>query len=531
MAYHLASSNQYGVIGIESVELIIRYIMPASDLNKIKEDKTTLYAIFTIVAGTILVYATGLRGPFLLDDLPCIVLNPTIKNISLAFTTFGHPEAISDGSFTYFNYRPLMPVIYAFVHALFGLAPFAYHLLNILVHALNGVLIYFLILRVTRHAPASFAAAAWWALHPVHVESVQNASGTDDLLNATFTVLALLLLLKKRTGWSLFLFALALLTKESAVVAPGLIFIMMFREKEGAVGQKLKQAFLVTVPFAILAIGYMSVRYFFQGLEHGNAPVQNITESLIIFPKIFLVYMRLMLVPAGLRINYFIPVVTQVGATVIFGYAIITGMLLAALICLKKKPLISLGIAWFFIAFIPVSNLVPIRTLVGERFMYLPFVGAAIIIGVVGSGIRSKKIFFAGAWAILLVVLAVGSMIRIGVWCDEEKFWKDIIHKEPGFRVYQMYETNLALFYMKHQRPDEAEALFKEALRQQPGNKKFAANLAQFFYLTGKYKPAGQLFEQLVKEDPKNPAFAAGLELAKAALEKNGASAKNIEEE
>ena len=84
-----------------------------------------------------------------------------------------------------------------------------------------------------------------------------------------------------------------------------------------------------------------------------------------------------------------------------------------------------------------------------------------------------------------------------------------------------MYETNLALFYMKNGRFSEAEVLFKEALNQQPDNSKFAANLAQFFYLSGKFEPAMQLFKQLSTQNPNNPAFTNSYELSKAALEKS----------
>lgn len=488
---------------------------------KSEDRKTTLYAIFVIVAGSILVYATGMRGPFLVDDLPCIVNNPTIQSIGLALRTFGQPEAISDGSFTHFNYRPLMPVIYSFVYSMAGLNTWAYHLLNILLHALNGVLVYFLILRLTRHNVASFAAAAWWALHPVHVEAVQNASGTDDLLNATFTIGAILLLLKNRLALSLFVFALALLTKEAAVVGPGSVFLVMYWKIEGSAKEKFRKAILTALPFAVLSISYVAIRYFYQGLGHGNAPVQNLTESLIILPKIFLTYLRIMVLGIGLRINYFIPVVTQVSVSVIIGYLAIAGFWFVAFLSLKKYPLLFLGIVWFFVAFFPVSNLIPIRALVGERFMYMPFVGVALIIAVLIGNLNWKTKRFYLVWALLLVVLAVNSILRIGVWCDEERFWKDILKKEPGFQVYQMYETNLALFYMKNGRFSEAEVLFKEALNQQPDNSKFAANLAQFFYLSGKFEPAMQLFKQLSTQNPNNPAFTNSYELSKAALKKS----------
>jgi len=499
---------------------------------KFTEKQKIFYSLFGLVCGTILVYGTGLKGPFLLDDLACIVNNPTIKDIGLAFQTFGDPAAISDGSFTFFSYRPLLPIIYASIHWVFGLNSWAYHLLNILIHSLNAVLVFYLIFKITKHPVASFASTAWWTFHAVHVEAVQSASGTDDILNATFMISALLLLLKKRPWLALLAFSFALLSKEAAVVGPGLVFIVMFWKNDGTVFKKSKNAIWTAIPFAVLSIIYIFIRSNVNlGLKDTNAPIQNLAESLIILPKIFLTYLRIMIIPQELRINYYFSVDTQISTSVIIGYLVIIALIVSALLNIKKRPLISLGIFWFFILFFPVSNLIPIRAIVGERFMYLPFVGAAIIIAFIATKIRWKRKCFWGIWLILLVIMAIGTTSRVKVWCDEEVFWKDIIKKEPGFRVYQMYETNLANYYVKNKRFEQAEVLFIEALKQKPANKKAASNLAQFFYLVKKHKPAMMLFKQLMDQYPDNPMFGNFYKLSKTALENSTVSTEEKTEQ
>ena len=488
----------------------------AENGNRTTEQQSPRFRLYIalLLIAVVAVYARGLNGPFLLDDLSTIVDNATIRSLDTAIRTFGKPEALSDGSFVRFNYRPLLPVVYAVVYAVAGYKPVAYHLLNVLLHALNVLLISLLIRRLTASNFGALIAAAWWGLHPVHVEAVQNASGTDDLLLVTFAIASLLMVLNRRWVLSVVFFVLALLSKEAAIVVPGLVVLVAFWQSTEKLPRRIGLSILTGLPYLALAVVFVAVRFHFQGFGHSGSPVTSFAESLVLLPKIFLIYMRLAVAPLALRINYFIPINTIISAPVVVGYLAMLATLAAAVAYLKKAPVVSLGILWFYVAFFPVANIIPIRALVGERFMYLPYVGIAILIGAALSRIPKPKPSVIAAALVILAILATLSVARVGVWLDEERFWKDIIAKEPGFKNYQMYETNLGLYYMKQHRYPEAEHLFKQALQVRPDDPNMALNLAQIFLLTKQYKPAHQLFSQLVQKYPNNTHYRYGLDYA-----------------
>ena len=480
------------------------------------EHRQQRLGILALCAIVLLVYARGLNGPFLYDDAAYVVHNPTIQSPITAIETFGAPTAIDKGEFYWQVYRPIVPVVYSLIHALFGLNPFGFHLVNVLLHALNAILLFLLLRKLNLTLLAALFSAAWWALHPVHVESVQWISGLDDVLGPTLALAAILLTFNKKYVHALLCYTLALLTKETAIMAIVPLFALEWFRHPGVVGQKLRRASLVTLPFVAPAAAYVLLRFVLIGLQQDATYWGGSLQSTALtMSKAFLVYVRLIFVPVQLRINYLFPVETGVSLAVALGLAALALCLAVIIYTYKKAPLICAGLVWFFAFLFPVSNLLPIFALVGERFMYLPLAGLALVLADLGSRIRNVKKPMLVAGVLILATLAALSVIRIGVWCDEERFWQDIVRKEPEILGYK---TNLAVFYAKQQKYDLAEPLFREVFEKRPKDIEAAANLARLFLDSGQTRQAVVLYEQLCAHRPDNPRFSEGLAQAKSAL-------------
>src|SRR5579863_5980031 len=180
-----------------------------------------------LLAAAVLVYSNTLWNSFTLDDDLYITLNPQVTDTS-AHALFSANKVAN-------VFRPVSFATLALNWKLGGARPFGYHLFNLLLHAAVTLLLYLLLraifldptqaVRSARDNLVAFAAALIFAVHPIHTEAVSSIVGRSELLAAGFIFAAWLLHLEDRPLAALTCFALALLSKESAVVFLPLILV------------------------------------------------------------------------------------------------------------------------------------------------------------------------------------------------------------------------------------------------------------------------------------------------------------------
>jgi len=337
------------------------------------------------------------------------------------------------------------------------------------------------------------------------LESVQWISGLDDVLVGTFLLVTFLLFERGKYIGSLGVFTLALLTKETAVVFPALVFARVLFQDDRPPGKKLKTAFFAASPFLLLAIAFVLVRAKAVGLGQspdfwGGSPL----FTALIMLKAFSVYVRLILFPVALRIGYYFEMEHFLSWTTLAGGACLLAAAVAIATSAGKRPLFAFGGLWFFIFMLPASNIVPIRAIVGERFLYLPLMGIALVLaGILPLG-KNKGKWAGSLFLALLFLLGLGASHRVGVWTNETVFWEDIIRKEP-----EMFEfkTNLANRLALDKRYERAEELFKQVLEKDPWNVPAASGLAQVFFDTGRLEKSLTLYGQLSAVRPNDPSY------------------------
>jgi hypothetical protein len=519
------------------------------------QDRRPLLCAWLVVAASFLLYVRGLNGPFLYDDTFQIVDNPVVRDLGLALRTFGNPSALAINDFVRQSYRPLLPLEYALIHAVFGMHPFGFHLVLALLHALNAAMLFALLRRASGAGPAAWATA-WWAFHPVHVEAVQFASGLRDVSSAMWVLLTLLLLAKRRVAPAVLAFLLALLSKETAVMGAGAIFLGAGLAATGSWRQRLRRAATTAAPFLALAAAYIVLRAATIGVKQMNGYWGgSFGASALTMAKVFLTYLRVTALPVVLRIQYYPSIERGLRAPVVAGLLALTAMIVAGFLAARRRPLPAFGIFWFLLFLLPVSNLTPIVQFMNERFFYLPLMGVAACIAwavpflaprrvterrrPAGIGkeppslprtpIRGWRRFLAVAAGLaVLALLGVLTFQRIGVWLDEEVFLKDIIAKEPLIPGYQralgekyelwgrLGDAEQVFEKMRERWPDsvefalalsgicaregrfaEAENVLKEILVRRPHSVSAATALADFLFDRGRFSEALPLYEQL----------------------------------
>lgn len=416
--------------------------------------------LFLIGVAGLAVYANALSGEFLYDDEFFVQRNRYITDSSHLKEMFTTP--LTAGAYRPSNfYRPLQALAYAVVYQLSGLEAFSYHLLNALLHLGNAVLVSLLAARLFASPRAAFAASLLFVVHPVHTSAVAYISGTADPLACCFVLLALLAWLRDSRALSVASFVLALLSKEVAMMLPGLMLVVdAYRRKP--IRWKDYLPYLGVVAAYVLA--RMTVFNFTGTLNPYSEPnlyTQHPEYRLFTFLASLGEYFTVLLAPLDLQYDR---------AQVVFTSFWVPPVVLPCLAALaltflawrswKGTRVWFLGWAWFLVALFPVSGIaLPINGFAKEHWLYLPSIGYVLL---AGAGLSRLKP--AGCVA-LLVPLAVWwsglTVIHNRAWQNPVAFYTDILKHHPTMgRVH----NNLAMAYSDRGRLDLAERHYLQAI-------------------------------------------------------------------
>jgi tetratricopeptide (TPR) repeat protein len=403
-----------------------------------------------------LAYSNSFQGGLVFDSAFVIGRDPRIRevttsNVALILTQdywygFAHSQL----------YRPLTTFSFLFNYAVLGSGPnpASYHWLNFALHTANILLVYLLMIAVLGEAGLACAAAALWALHPVLTEAVTNVVGRSDLL-AAFGILAGLLahrraadaVGKDRLAW-LFGLGLAALTaafsKESGVVLiPAmLLFDLAFVPRAG---WRTRLAGYVSAGIPVAGLLAVRARMFmgqvdpFPFLENPIAGAGFWTAKLTAV-KVMGKCLALVVWPVTLSSDYSydqIPLFTAGDWKAWVALATILGLVGLAIACWKRAPAVSWLVAFFFAMLAPTSNLlIPIGTIMAERFLYLPAAAAAAFAVLAWRAAARRHARIESFGPVLLVLLcgvfAVRTWARNSDWSNEVSLWSSAAEAAPN---------------------------------------------------------------------------------------------------
>lgn len=443
-------------------------------------DRRRLLAVLLLVAAVVLAYWNSLSTPFHYDDFA--PLENEVVRQSLPQVTPTADVGVQVAG------RPIVRLSFALNYALGGTVATGYHLLNLAVHIVCTLLLFFLVRgTLSRWATGDWRESAFsvalfsvliWALHPLNTGTVTYISARSESLMAMWYLATLLAAMyahdpRRRLPWSaaaVVFCALGMATKETMVTAPLLVLLL----DRAFVFSSFKQAFLERrLLYAALAATWSILA----ALMLTGARAESVGFSLGVSAWTYLLnqaeiitdYLRRSLWPYPLVFAYGEPQAMVLG-DVLPEAALILG--LAALACWSwwKAPRVGVLALAFFVVLAPTSSVVPIATEVGaERRMYLPLMTLILLLVLLGRYVAARATvqWRRAGTAVPIVVsmlLAALTIERNTEYATAEGLWRSTLERWPSAIAHR----NLATSLRQIGRNDEAIEHLRATLTEHP---------------------------------------------------------------
>lgn len=528
--------------------------------NAEKKSRQKWLAILFIISVTAGVYYNSLKLPFIFDDINKIVRNADIKQLGNLKTRLIYPydenyhiPHRNDPS------RPLVYLTYTLNYYFGQLNPFGYHLVNVLLHLLNSILIFLLARKFIFYAFGKnsvllpFFTAVIFAVHTVNTSVVSYIFSRSDILSTFFYLLALLLFHPSsppspprgegyNTGkysagffrnrlpyiFSLICFLLALGSKQSALTLPAVIlsFDLIFNGKKGVFRNKF-----LHLPFWLILAAYLIARYYYFGalgdLE-GMDALWDRYPYIMIQPYVIIRYLMFLLFPTGLCYYHFLDTPETLLEFKLLAPATALLCVFIFLLWISRKKssaskLIVFSALWFFITISPTSSFFPTTTAMVENRLYLPEFGFIVLLvfglfslllklkynppqlNLLPGGEKARMrgepaslllLILLSAYIVLLCVMTVKRNLLYG---DPAALWQEVIDKYPGnVRAY----NSLGNYYFEQGEYDRAEGEYSNAIRIKPDYAEAHNNLGILYSIRKEYDSAILEYEITLKLDP-----------------------------
>jgi tetratricopeptide (TPR) repeat protein len=442
-----------------------------------------------VAAAALAVYAPTVSHRFVFDDDIVVVKNRLIRSLSSVPELVGRTEW-AGGGLEVLAYRPLTGVTYALNHAVSGLSPWSYHLANALLHALASALVLALGLRLRLGAAAAGVAALLFAVHPIHVEAVSNVVGRKDVL-ATVLVLAMALAHRRaveaggaRLALPVLAYAGAMFSKEVGVVGIALVALLDLEERwRGApsTAARRRNRILLHAGY-VAALGAYALAYRAatastpaSPIPFEDNPAAHASTAVRLMTAVAVIGKGLLLqvLPVAQSPDYShaaIPLVTTPADPRFLASAAALAAWAAAGVRLRARaPVVLVGLGWYLAALLPASNLLfPVGTIFGERLLYLPSVGLALVAGaaLAALGARLPRRVAVASAAALALALGIATLRYSAAWADEPRLFRLAAERAPESAKVQY---KLAALALAGGRLDEAGAAVERALTISPG--------------------------------------------------------------
>jgi protein O-mannosyl-transferase len=409
--------------------------------------------LLCLVAG-LLVYAPALSGDLIWDDYYLVRENPFFRSPVFGAEVFRH-YLFFDSFSTY--YRPVQNWSYMVDYWLWRGDPVGFHLTNILLHSLSGILLFEVLRRLLLGlAPRSeemkgdapfhvaMLVALIWIVHPIHNAAVAYISGRADSLASFFALLAWLVASRACESKSVFgrlgmggaaalIMLLALCSKEIALLWLAIFAVHLIAFERGLTWRARGIAFAG----ALSVLGVYAVLH---ALPSARAPMENgpplpLDGRFLLMLRALGDYAGLILYPGRLYMERALSDPAIYGSVAAwrenphYEYLTIVGTLAALggfYLCRQRWPgrrLRCFGALWFIAAFLPISNLFPLNAEVAEHWIYLASIGALLLLAGSALALPRRGQIAAGAFAfVAIMALGVRTSVRAGDWVNAETF-------------------------------------------------------------------------------------------------------------
>jgi tetratricopeptide (TPR) repeat protein len=424
---------------------------------------------------------------------------------------------------------------------LFGLNAGAHHTVNVILHILNSLVLFWVFQRMTKNIGRSAFVASVFAVHPLHVESVAWIAERKDVLSTFFgllTVWAYVTYVREprwtRYALIIIFYGLALMAKPMLVTLPFLLLLLDFWPLKRYSPAQLRRGIPLTEKIPLIALAAGSSIMTFMAQSKGQAvsaigalPLDVRLKNVVVS---YVEYVWKILWPTRLMVFYpYTPERLELWAMAL---AVLIALSISALVLARRHPYVFVGWFWFVGMLVPVIGFVQIgRQAMADRYAYLPMIGV-LIIAAWGLPDLRKEVLAVAAGA---VILAAGTVAwaQTHYWKDTITLWdhalevmpdnyfahyalgnelgsqgkheEAISHLTQAIRISPKYAEahyNLGVELVSFRKWDEASAQFSEAIRLDPGHASAHNNLANILLQLGKPNEAISEYSAALRISP-----------------------------
>ena len=410
------------------------------------------------------------------------------------------------------NWHPLTWISHALDVSLFGLDPRGHHVTSVILHAINAVLAFVVLRRLTGAMWTSALAAALFAWHPLRVESVAWVAERKDVLSGTFWFLTLWAYARyaqegRAARWyfaGLAAFALGLMAKPMLVTLPCVLLLLDAWPLRRMTRENFSRMVAEKTPFFALAVGSSAVTYLVQQAGGSVSVELGLGARLANAAVAAACYLGKFLWPVDLAVLYPHPGYWP-AATVAMCGAVVAGLTIVALWQRGTRPWLAVGWLWFLGTLVPVSGLVQVGLQsMADRYTYLPMLGVHIAalwtlrdwVGSVGA--RRAATTAAG---LALLGCAALTWRQLGVWKNSLTLFN---HAIAVTKNNYLAHNNRAIWLCDHGRMEEGIADYQRSLAIRPDYPEANNNLGRLLVQQGRAAEAVPMLRRALAGKPRS---------------------------
>ena len=466
-----------------------------------------------LIALTLAAYAPALEAGFVWDDDDYVTANQTLRSLDGLRRIWMEPGAVP-------QYYPLTFTSLWLDYRLWGVAPVGYHLANVLLHALNAVLAWRVLTALA--VPGAWLAAALFAVHPVHVESVAWVTERKNVLSGAFYLAALLAALRAAPlapgsiGWdrrrslvALAFFVAAMLSKTVTCTLPAALLLLVWWKR----GRVERRDVAATAPFFAIGGGLALVTVWMEKHHVGSQGIDwqlSLVDRGLIAGRALWFYAGKLLWPWPLIFNYPRWQI-DAGAWWQYLFPAAAAAVVVALWLARRRvgagPLV--GVLFFAVTLVPALGFVdvfPMRySFVADHYQYLASLGLLTLAAAGATRavpLPESRRTLATPAAVVLAVLGALTWRQAHAYRDAEALWMDTLAKNPSS---WMAHNNLGLLLFQRGRVDEAIEHYRSAIRVRADDAFAYNNLGYALAVQGRIDDALAQFGAALRIEPDHP--------------------------
>ena len=484
-----------------------------------------IIALIIIILLSLAAHNITLRNDFYFDDSHILINNSSIRSLK-NIPRYFYDISTSSCDYNNYQYRPLVTLSFALNYAVCKLQPFGYHLVNLIIHIICGLLIFLIIRRITNDSQKNLSekslligtiiATIFFVVTPENVETINYCSARSSSIATLFYLLGFFTYIYvKGKNWVKYglVFMCMIFGLMAKDIAGTLPLLLIFYEYWFGDKQKSKRLKILWLLFLSIILLYFLRGFLVVGGERMTTQFSgNIFEKIATQSRAHLHYIRQFIFPNDFSID-------PIG----FGFSDLSdwksllsifaliGFAIFIFSAKKKLPLLTFGLLWYFLALSPSSGIANTTQPINYHRPYIALPGlclvlAALIIHIeiyLSEKFKEKYVNVGIIWLASVIIIwnIFLSKEQNKIWHDKEKLWETAVKYSP---TSGRAHLNLGLEFMSKGKLQQAEKEFKKCIKLWPGYPYGYINMAILQKALGKNEKADVLYRKAYDIWPKH---------------------------